>query len=281
MRESRRAGYLEVGRKGLRIFCSRSILQKTRSPPPLSAAGKAAEKLPRLSRSHGAAYSHKTSALSPGKERPVPRIITATPARAAAVARVAAPAPPALVALLAWPAWLARLVRLALLALTVLLAQGCAPKRVLGLYPAEIGSATGGDPQATGLGRASGDEAARGEAVARGARALVGAAYRVGGDTPEGGFDCSGFVRHVCLGQGVRLPRQTRDQAGAGRPVAPGGLSPGDLVFFNVRGRGVSHVGIWIGEGRFVHAPKVGQSVRVERLDDPYWSTRFVGGRRP
>ena len=205
----------------------------------------------------------------------MPRIITATPARAAAFTRVAAPAPPAP------PALLARLARLALLALAVLLAQGCAPKRVLGLYPAEIGSATGGDPQAAGLGRASGDEGARGEAVARGARALVGAAYRAGGDTPEGGFDCSGFVRHVCLGQGVRLPRQTRDQAGAGRPVAPGGLSPGDLVFFSVRGRGVSHVGIWIGDGRFVHAPKEGQTVRVEQLDDPYWSTRFVGGRRP
>ena len=197
----------------------------------------------------------------------MPRIIAAALTQAAVFIRVAAaPAPPAL---------------LVLLALTALLAQGCAPKRVFGPVSAEIESAPGVDPQAAGLGRASGDDAARGEAVAREARALVGAAYRAGGDTPERGFDCSGFVRHVCLGQGVRLPRQTRDQAGAGRPVAPGGLSPGDLVFFSVHGRRVSHVGIWIGEGRFVHAPKAGQTVRVERLDDPYWSTRFVGGRRP
>lgn len=174
-----------------------------------------------------------------------------------------------------------RIVAAALLALMVLPAQGCAPRRVFGPYPAEIGSVPGADPREAGLGRASGDEAARGEAAARAALALVGAAYRPGGDTPEGGFDCSGFVRHVCLGQGVRLPRRTRDQAAAGRPVAPGGLSPGDLVFFSVHARGVSHVGIWAGDGRFVHAPKPGQSVRVERLDDSYWSARFAGARRP
>ncbi len=193
---------------------------------------------------------------------PVPGIFAAALARVVAFTRAA-------------------LALLALLALAAVLAQGCAPKRVFGPVSTEIGSVPGADPRAAGLGHASGDEAARGEAVAREARALVGVAYRVGGDTPEGGFDCSGFVRHVCLGQGVRLPRQTRDQAGAGRPVAPGGLSPGDLVFFSVRGQGVSHVGIWIGDGCFVHAPKEGQSVRVERLDDPYWSTRFAGGRRP
>lgn len=174
-----------------------------------------------------------------------------------------------------------RMIAAALLVVTALLVQGCAPKRVFGPYPAEIGSAPGADPRAAGLGPASGAEAARGEAAARAALALVGAAYRPGGETPEGGFDCSGFVRHVCLGQGVALPRQTRDQAGAGRPVAPGGLSPGDLVFFSVHGRGVSHVGIWVGDGRFVHAPRPGQSVRTERLDDPYWSARFVAARRP
>lgn len=184
------------------------------------------------------------------------------PPRIPAAARV----PLALVALLAAPA---------------LLCQGCAPKRVLGPYPAEVGRGPAGAPQAAGLGRAAGGEAARGEAVAREALALVGAVYRPGGDTPEGGFDCSGFVRHVCLGQGVPLPRQTRDQAAAGRPVAPDGLSPGDLVFFDVHGRGVSHVGIWVGDGRFVHAPKVGRTVRAERLDDPYWTARYAGGRRP
>lgn len=174
-----------------------------------------------------------------------------------------------------------RIIIATLLVLAVLAAPGCAPKRVFGPYPAEIGSEPGADRRESGLGRAFGDEAARGEAVARTALALVGAAYRPGGDTPEGGFDCSGFARHVCLAQGVRLPRQTRDQAVAGRPVAPDGLSPGDLVLFSVHARGVSHVGIWVGDGRFVHAPKPGQSVRVERLDDPYWSARFAGARRP
>ncbi|MHB8079128.1 MAG: C40 family peptidase [Candidatus Krumholzibacteriia bacterium] len=189
---------------------------------------------------------------------------------------------PAMPVMPAMPAMPVMLVVLALLAGPALLLQGCAPKRVFGPYPAEIGSAPSvGAPRPVGLGPATGAMAARGEAVAREALALVGAAYRPGGDTPAGGFDCSGFVRHVCLGQGVPLPRQTRDQAAAGQSVAPDGLSPGDLVFFDMHGRGVSHVGIWIGSGCFVHAPKAGRSVRVERLDDPYWKARFTGGRRP
>jgi len=109
----------------------------------------------------------------------------------------------------------------------------------------------------------------------------LGVDYRNGGRSPATGFDCSGLVAHVFEeAYGIRLPRTTLGQSEAGRSVSLGELEPGDLVFYNTLGRPYSHVGIYIGEEKFVHAPKSGAAVRVESLTTSYWSKRFNGARR-
>lgn len=110
---------------------------------------------------------------------------------------------------------------------------------------------------------------------------LVGTPYRYGGNTPEGGFDCSGLVNYVYSDMlDMRLPRTTRDLfAWQGPRIAPEQLAAGDLVFFGSRG-GVTHVGIYVGEGRFVHAPSSGGTVRLDHLDGHYWRDHYTGSRR-
>lgn len=113
------------------------------------------------------------------------------------------------------------------------------------------------------------------------ALALVGVPYRFGGEDPARGFDCSGLVRHVVravLGQ--ELPRNSEAIARIGQSVRHDALQGGDLVFFNTRGHRNSHVGVYVGEGRFVHAPARNGLVRVEALADRYWRVRFNGARR-
>lgn len=108
--------------------------------------------------------------------------------------------------------------------------------------------------------------------------------YRRGGNDADGGFDCSGFTRHLfALNLGLTLPRRSHEQAGATglRPVARHELLPGDLVFFNTLRRAFSHVGIYVGDGRFIHSPKPGASVRIEDMGTRYWARRFDGARRP
>ena len=110
---------------------------------------------------------------------------------------------------------------------------------------------------------------------------VVGTPYRYGGASEEGGFDCSGLVVHAYeRAWGVVLPRRTTEQRRLGKAVRRGELEPGDLVFYHTRNRPYSHVGIYIGDGRFVHAPKPGARVRLEEIDNPYWRARFNGGRR-
>ena len=110
---------------------------------------------------------------------------------------------------------------------------------------------------------------------------LVGTPYRTAGADPGVGFDCSGFVQYVYRdATGVQLPRNTQGQLALKIPVSRRSLQTGDLVFFNTSGRGVSHVGIYVGEGRFVHAPNHGGRVRLDQLDDGYWSSRYLGARR-
>lgn len=105
--------------------------------------------------------------------------------------------------------------------------------------------------------------------------------YRHGGQTPESGFDCSGLVAHVFeRAWGLELPRRAEEQARLGKRIRKHDLAPGDLVFFNTRKRAYSHVGIYVGDGRFIHAPRRGKRVRAERLDSPYWIARFNGARR-
>ena len=110
---------------------------------------------------------------------------------------------------------------------------------------------------------------------------LVGTPYRYGGNTPEGGFDCSGLVSFVYRDSaGVGLPRSSRDMAAMDVPQVPRKrLASGDLVFFG-SGDTVSHVGIYVGEDRFVHAPNAGGTVRLDKLDGPYWKDRFLLARR-
>jgi cell wall-associated NlpC family hydrolase len=114
-----------------------------------------------------------------------------------------------------------------------------------------------------------------------GALDLIGIRYRRGGSSPERGFDCSGFVNHVFReGLGLYLPRSAREMSKSGEPVAKNELQPGDLVFFNTMRRTFSHVGIYLGDNLFVHAPRTGGSIRIENLDARYWTKRFNGARR-
>lgn len=113
------------------------------------------------------------------------------------------------------------------------------------------------------------------------ASAWLGTRYRRGGKSPEDGFDCSGLVAHVFeRSRGITLPRNVAGQSKVGVPVEQAALKPGDLVFYNTRNRPYSHVGIYLGDGRFIHAPRPGQRVRVERADTRYWRARFNGARR-
>lgn len=112
---------------------------------------------------------------------------------------------------------------------------------------------------------------------------FLGVPYRRGGNSAESGFDCSGFTRHIFeMSLGHVLPRRVDDQASAPGliKVKRDELKPGDLVFFNTLKRTFSHVGIYIGEGKFIHSPRSGASVRVEDMRYAYWSKRFTGARR-
>ena len=111
---------------------------------------------------------------------------------------------------------------------------------------------------------------------------FVGVRYRRGGDSEASGFDCSGFTRHVFGRLGIVLPRRVDEQASAPSlaAVAREDLQPGDLVFFNTLRRTFSHVGIYIGDNRFVHAPRPGGEVRTENLSFAYWAKRYTGARR-
>ena len=122
---------------------------------------------------------------------------------------------------------------------------------------------------------------ARANAVLMRAISLVGTPYRWGGNTPEGGFDCSGLVNYVFRDMlDVRLPRTSRELFDLQGPrITPGQLAGGDLVFFG-NGGAVSHVGIYVGEGRFVHAPNSGGTVRLDRLDGSWWREHYTGARR-
>ncbi|MFS8063094.1 MAG: C40 family peptidase [Luteimonas sp.] len=118
-------------------------------------------------------------------------------------------------------------------------------------------------------------------AVLMRAISLVGTPYRYGGNTPAGGFDCSGLVNYVYRDMlDLRLPRSSRDLANwQGPRIDPRRLTAADLVFFGSGGE-VSHVGIYVGEGRFVHAPSSGGTVRLDHLDGPYWRDHYSGAKR-
>ena len=120
---------------------------------------------------------------------------------------------------------------------------------------------------------------ADGYALSSTALSLRGAPYQNGGTLPSG-FDCSGFVQYVFGQNGIKVPRDVKEQFKLGKPVDPGRLQPGDLLFFSTTAPGPTHVGIAIGGNQFVHAPSEKGVVRVEQLSVQYWSSRFVGARR-
>lgn len=113
-------------------------------------------------------------------------------------------------------------------------------------------------------------------AVVNAAQRMLGTPYRAGGASPRG-FDCSGLVRYSFGQSGIQVPRTAAEQFARSRPVKDHALQPGDLVFFDIGGRRISHVGIYVGERRFVHAPSNGKHVSIDSLDNPYWRRRLVG----
>jgi cell wall-associated NlpC family hydrolase len=129
-------------------------------------------------------------------------------------------------------------------------------------------------------------ETPRGSATDPGAAALlaaesrIGTPYRYGGSGPDA-FDCSGLVAYAYQQAGVALPRTAAQQYALARPLPRAELRPGDLVFFRWSGREVSHVGIYAGDGKFVHAPQTGGQVRTANLDDEWYRERYAGAGRP
>jgi len=150
---------------------------------------------------------------------------------------------------------------------TLLLLSACATSSV---QHAPEGMA----PQAAVVGNAVANRAADS------ALAMLGKPYRTSGNTPAG-FDCSGLVQYSYAKAGVNLPRATQAQRHEGRLVNVSALRRGDLVFFDQEGKKSSHVGIYVGQGRFVHAPSTGGRVRIDGLDANYWRKHFVEARRP
>lgn len=119
------------------------------------------------------------------------------------------------------------------------------------------------------------------EEVIMHALSLMGIQYRWGGKNPEKGLDCSGFVSHVFReALGIVLPGTARAMSIVGNSVRKGELQPGDLVFFNTLKTAFSHVGIYLGDNRFIHAPRRGKSIHISSLSESYWAERFNGARR-
>ena len=114
------------------------------------------------------------------------------------------------------------------------------------------------------------------------AMGLLGVAYRYGGTSASTGFDCSGFMQHIFRrSMGLNLPRTSAEQAKMGVGVSRGELQPGDMVFFRTMGRGrISHVGLYIGNDRFIHAPRTGKRIEITSLSNKYWNTKYAFARR-
>lgn len=172
----------------------------------------------------------------------------------------------------------AKTLKLTAFACLALLLGGCAsaPRPV----------ASGPESEAFGLGEEAYREptalTARSNEVLMRAIGLVGTPYRYGGNSPEGGFDCSGLVGFVFReAAGLSLPRSTRELIDIdAQPIDRDDLQAGDLVYFNPRGGRVSHIGIYVGEGRFVHAPSRGGTVRLDSLESEYWRRYYVSAKR-
>ena len=119
------------------------------------------------------------------------------------------------------------------------------------------------------------------EDVSIAALGLVDVPYRYGGNNPKGGFDCSGLIVYVYnKAVGIKLPRTIQLMSSQGKSIEGQSPAPGDLVFFNTTGEKYSHAGIYVGQGRFVHAPSAGGTVRLDYITSPYWAAKFTEARR-
>jgi cell wall-associated NlpC family hydrolase len=119
------------------------------------------------------------------------------------------------------------------------------------------------------------------ESLINNAMQLIGVRYRWGGNTPQSGLDCSGFVRYVFNDTfGFLLPRKSAQMSKVGLEITKEELRPGDLVFFNTMRHAFSHVGIYVGDNKFIHAPSRGKSIRVDDMTKTYWDKRYNGARR-
>jgi cell wall-associated NlpC family hydrolase len=126
----------------------------------------------------------------------------------------------------------------------------------------------------------SGSTQSAAELAAGQAAKMVGKPYKFGGSSPAG-FDCSGLVLYSYRHAGITLPHSTERQRAGSRLVKVADLRRGDLLFFNQEGKKYGHVAIYVGHGKFVHAPSSGKSVRTDRLDNPYWKKHLSEARRP
>lgn len=131
------------------------------------------------------------------------------------------------------------------------------------------------------LSRADAAPAPQRTALLLDALGYIGTPYVLGGNSGVSGLDCSGFVKAVFKqAEGIALPRTALEQSRATQVIDRSELQPGDLVFFNTLRRAFSHVGIYLGDGRFIHAPRPGAQVRIEGMNSSYWNPRFNGARR-
>lgn len=158
-----------------------------------------------------------------------------------------------------------------------LLCVACAPHKTASQNPVPDSNAIGRVQVSQSLGKEQADD------VLFRALGLVGVPYKYGGNTPQSGFDCSGLIKYVYAETvGLELPRTTAGMMGTKSPsVARSQLRSGDVVFFATSGgRRVSHAGIYVGDGRFVHAPSTGGTVRLDSLDSPYWNKNYLQAKR-
>jgi cell wall-associated NlpC family hydrolase len=154
------------------------------------------------------------------------------------------------------------------------------------LPPAAAAPARGDHASIAATARASATAAAAkvwqgAQDIALFALGMIGVDYRFGGETPDRGLDCSGLIRYVFQQvTGTTLPRTSREMSRLGDKVSMAELQPGDLVFFNTRRFAFSHVGLYLGDNRFIHAPSTGGEVEIATLSQGYWKKRFDGARR-
>ncbi|SDF33082.1 C40 family peptidase [Sporolituus thermophilus] len=155
---------------------------------------------------------------------------------------------------------------------------------LLGKFLGNIFNTSDAAPGTSTLGKALGlsdktEASVTGSAVIATAQRYMGVPYVWGGDTPAG-FDCSGFTQYVLKQHGIAIPRTAAEQFAAGMPVDKANLKIGDLVFFTTYKPGASHVGFYMGDGKFIHASSVANKVTISALDEQYYTERYIGARR-